>query len=303
MAFVQDVLSGKKGLPSTTIKIIAVITMFIDHLATIFFPTGDTLLVSIMHLVGKIAFVLFAFCIAEGFSHTSNRKKYALRLIVAAVLSEPAYNIALVKDPTLFFRRQNVIFTFFIAFCVLCLVENIKNKDGLKGKKLLMVLTAVGGMLISELTRTEYGCMGVGLVLIFYLFREKKVVLYIASSLTYFFGYVITLYISNIYNLWYSYVTYMEDYERKKDILGYEPQFKFDLKSIISNLGSASEAIWKYALEGLLVGAIVAPAIIMLYNGKKGRTLPKLAFYVFYPAHLMFLSNLMILIQFSKWIY
>ena len=53
------------------------------------------------------------------------------------------------------------------------------------------------------------------------------------------------------------------------DILIYEPQFKFDLKSIISNLGSTSEAIWKYALEGLLVGAIVAPAIIMLYNGKK----------------------------------
>ena len=303
MAFVQDVLSGKKGLSSTTIKIIAVITMFIDHLATIFFPTGDTLLVSIMHLVGRIAFVLFAFCIAEGFSHTSNRKKYALRLIVAAVLSEPVYNIALVKDPTLFFRQQNVIFTFFIAFCALCMIEKIKNKDGLKGKKILMVLTAIGGMFISELTRTEYGCMGVCLVLIFYLFREKKVVLYIASSLTYFFGYVITLYISNIYKLWYSYLTYMEDYERKKDILAYEPQFKFDLKSIISNLGSASGAIWKYALEGLLVGAIVAPAIIMLYNGKKGRTLPKLAFYVFYPAHLMFLYNLMILIQFSKWIY
>ena len=53
------------------------------------------------------------------------------------------------------------------------------------------------------------------------------------------------------------------------DILIYEPQFKFDLKSIISNLGLASGAIWKYALEGLLVGAIVAPAIIMLYNGKK----------------------------------
>lgn len=304
MALVQNLFSGKKGISSTTIKIIAVVTMLIDHIGAILITYYDNKIVNfILRLIGRIAFPLFAFCLAEGFAHTSSRKKYAIRLLVAAIISEPAYNLAFAQMNIDFLKQQNVLFTFFIAFCVLWVIENIKNKDGLKFKKPLIVLTTITGMLLSELIRAEYGCMGIVLVLVFYLLREKKLKLFIISSLTYFFGYVLNLYIYEIYHFWYAYKSYMYNYELKKDLITSEPQFKFNLESIINQMGFVSGDLWTYAVKSLLLGAIAAPAIIMIYNGKKGKAFPKLAFYIFYPAHLLLLWNLMQLIKYVNWIY
>ena len=141
MALFQNLFSGKKGISSTTIKIIAVVTMLIDHIGAILITYYDNKIVNfILRLIGRIAFPLFAFCLAEGFAHTSSRKKYAIRLLVAAIISEPAYNLAFAQMNIDFLKQQNVLFTFFIAFCVLWVIENIKNKDGLKFKKPLILV-------------------------------------------------------------------------------------------------------------------------------------------------------------------
>ena len=64
------------------LKLIAVCTMFIDHM-------GDTLFPGVMWLrcIGRVAFPIFCFLIAEGCVHTHDRKKYALRLLVFALLA------------------------------------------------------------------------------------------------------------------------------------------------------------------------------------------------------------------------
>ena len=64
-------MSSKKFqlLDGTALKIIAMISMVIDHLGDMFF--GGALW---MRMIGRIAMPIFAFCIAEGYSHTSDRK-------------------------------------------------------------------------------------------------------------------------------------------------------------------------------------------------------------------------------------
>ena len=70
-------------MSSFVLKIIAVITMFIDHLGYTIFGKF-----SYLNYIGRISFPVFAFQISEGYIHTKNLKKYFLRLFLFAVISQ-----------------------------------------------------------------------------------------------------------------------------------------------------------------------------------------------------------------------
>ncbi len=64
--------------------------MLIDHIAWAFVPTG-TILGQIMHIIGRITAPIMSYFIAEGFYHTSNLKRYGLRLGIFAIISHIPY--------------------------------------------------------------------------------------------------------------------------------------------------------------------------------------------------------------------
>ena len=70
-------------MTGTALKIIALVTMIIDHIGAIFFPE-----LTFIRYIGRISFPLYAFLISEGVAHTSSKQNYALRLIGFALLSE-----------------------------------------------------------------------------------------------------------------------------------------------------------------------------------------------------------------------
>ena len=70
-------------MTSFVLKIIALITMFIDHLGYAIYGRF-----SYLNYIGRIAFPIFAFQISEGFVHTKNIKKYFIRLLVFAIISQ-----------------------------------------------------------------------------------------------------------------------------------------------------------------------------------------------------------------------
>ena len=74
-------------LSGSSLKIIAVISMVIDHCAYYLLEHG-TVFYEAMRCVGRIAFPVFAFLITEGFAHTQNRKRYFLQLLGFAIISE-----------------------------------------------------------------------------------------------------------------------------------------------------------------------------------------------------------------------
>ena len=83
----------KKVLNSEAVKIIALVTMLIDHIGYIMYGHIDTGVYNVLRGIGRISFPLFAFLIAEGFFYTKDEKKYLLRIMSFAFISEIPFNM------------------------------------------------------------------------------------------------------------------------------------------------------------------------------------------------------------------
>ena len=115
-------MEGLAKIPTfsgSTLKIIAIISMVIDHCAYFLMENG-TLLYNAMRCVGRIAFPVFAFLIVEGFGYTHNRKRYFAQLLVFAVISEVPWYLLNGADGT-----HNVMFTLALGVIALAVLEKI----------------------------------------------------------------------------------------------------------------------------------------------------------------------------------
>ena len=79
-------------MTSLWLKIIAVTSMIVDHIGAVFFPYYMVHIFGVtfypLRTIGRLAFPIYCFLLIEGICHTSNWKKYAVRLGVLALLSE-----------------------------------------------------------------------------------------------------------------------------------------------------------------------------------------------------------------------
>lgn len=79
-----------RGLNRNQLKYLVIVAMLIDHIAWAFVPM-DSVLGQVMHFVGRLTGPTMAYFIAEGYQHTRNVKKYALRLGIFALIAWPAF--------------------------------------------------------------------------------------------------------------------------------------------------------------------------------------------------------------------
>ena len=164
---------------ATTIKVIAIIAMTLDHIAYTFVPPESTA-TYIMRLFGRITAPLMCFFIAEGFRHTHDRKKYLLRMIAFAVISQPFYfiflNHSLPNNPLEFFRSMNVIFTLSLGLLTLFVATHKKLPMTAKA-----ILTAI---IISFANIGDWSYLVPIWVLVFYYFSENKKMMFLSFSVT-----------------------------------------------------------------------------------------------------------------------
>ncbi len=130
----------KKGITGSSIKIIAIVAMLIDHIAAALItrvlidnglgtldatdPTAYASwmsqngalygLMMVMRCIGRLGFPIFCFLLVEGFQKTSNRLKYAMRLALFALISEIPFDLA-ISGTWLEFGYQNVFFTLLLG--------------------------------------------------------------------------------------------------------------------------------------------------------------------------------------------
>lgn len=148
-------------MDSFKLKLIACGTMVIDHVGFIFFPNQI-----IFRIIGRIAFPIFAFLIAEGYIKTSDRRKYITRLSVFGVISQV---------PFMFFEllagRQefilNIFFTLALGLLALFFLTKPKNI-------LIKVLGVVGIALVAHFGHFSYGAYGILAVVTSYIFLQNK---------------------------------------------------------------------------------------------------------------------------------
>ena len=149
-----------KCLDALTLKLMAMGFMLLDHMwATVLH--GAQWCTS----VGRLAFPIFAFQIVEGFFKTSDRKKYLLRMLVFALLSEVPFNL-MMSGQVFYPLHQNVMFTFLIAMLLMNWMERYRESK-LKFV-LLSAVCLVLGSVLGLLTMVDYYHYGILMVLLFY---------------------------------------------------------------------------------------------------------------------------------------
>lgn len=183
------------GLSSAALKWVAVVSMLLDHLGYIFLESprlwelaaaaaeargeidpffGSPLFSFLRGLdfflrgVGGLAFPIFAFLLVEGFLHTRDLKRYIGRMALFALLSDLPFNAAFFGkwvEPA----HQNVFFTLLLGLLGMAALRYLLPKGPLPA-----LGGALGCLLLAELLHTDYGSLGVAVILTFYILRNKK---------------------------------------------------------------------------------------------------------------------------------
>lgn len=265
--------AGQSGLSGCILKMIAVITMLVDHTAATIVErliydmpswgpvTEENVLAwetfyTVLRGIGRMAFPIYCFLLVEGFYHTRNKAKYALRLFVFALISEVPFDMAF-QESFFDISYNNVFFTLLIGLLTIWVYDEVRKRAEIRRASLgsasragcekpgtsygswvisgvlwslLLAAVPLLGCGLAYLLRTDYDAAGVLAIFIMYLFYERR-------------------------------------------------QLGFGLMVL--------------AL-GLLAGGLEFLAFFMLvpmkyYNGTRGRQM-KYFFYWFYPVHLLLLS-------------
>lgn len=150
-----------KGMNTFTLKMIAIVSMLIDHIGAVLFPQ-----ITIFRILGRIAFPIFAYTIVEGFVHTHDFKKYIIRLGIFALVSEIPFDLAF-SGKVIEFGHQNVFFTLLLGIVMLALYVRARNVT----EQLSIVAVTV---LISRLLNVDYQGTAILMIFLFYYLRDKK---------------------------------------------------------------------------------------------------------------------------------
>lgn len=245
----------RKILTANILKIIGIISMVIDHIGLVFFPE-----IIIFRIIGRLAFPIFAFAVAEGYSKTHSKAKYALRMLIFALIS--TYPFLLIAPDGL---TLNIMYTFLFSIGVMYLYDKLQqakadyNTNSVEPKSIgsqniLLYSVAFYGALIFVIAftitvPTDYYFYGVFSVLIFYVYRGSflKQALYFS---------VITI--------------------------------GFCLVTIVPEQS--------FMLNILQCFSLLSLPILYFYNGKRGKLNLKYLFYIFYPLQFIVLYIVKILI-------
>lgn len=157
---------NRLDLSAFDLKLLAMAAMLVDHMGYLLFPTAMW-----MRCVGRLAFPIFAFQVAEGWYRTRDRRRYFLRLALCGLLSEIPFDLAIggqLIDP----GYQNVLWTFCIAAAALWAMEALRRLQ--IPLPLAALCAGTAGYLLGEALQSDYFGPGVLLVLAFALCRGRS---------------------------------------------------------------------------------------------------------------------------------
>lgn len=159
---------------SFRLKLIAVISMTIDHIGAVLLPQY-----LFLRIIGRLAFPIYCFLIVVGFKNTGNVWKYLLRLVGFAVLSEVFFDLAF-YGRLCYAGHQNVYFTLFLGLLLLILTDRLRNSNFLNNKVINMALEIVMVVFVCGLAffmNTDYSFAGILMIYFFYILSENRFML------------------------------------------------------------------------------------------------------------------------------
>lgn len=159
----------RTNLDTDFLKLIAVLSMTVDHVGAVFFPEYP-----VFRWIGRMAFPLFCYCMTVGLLYTHDIRRYLARLGVFALLSQPFWILAFNADDFLGnLLNFNIFFTLFVSLLAMW---------GFKEHNWPLFL---GCVLLLAFVNFDYSVTGVMLMLIFYLCRQKPALGALLYTLSY----------------------------------------------------------------------------------------------------------------------
>lgn len=164
-----------------TLKLLAMLLMLCDHLAKVVLSTGvlgpiigveaSQWVTTVLMMLGRIAFPIFAWFTAEACRKTHSMPRYLLRLLIFAVLSEIPFQLCFWNAGTMGLQLgcHNVLFTLLLASAAIYAGEWL-GRNG----SYLRLLPAMAAMVLGWVLHTDYNAWGVGLIILLYYLPEKK---------------------------------------------------------------------------------------------------------------------------------
>ncbi len=172
---------------SFQLKLLASLCMLLDHIGVVFFEerlaaagyellgnmllntplAGISLLYTALRLIGRLAFPIYAYQLAEGTQHTRSPGRYMLRLALLGLLSELPFDLALYGGQFTW-QHQNIFWTLLLGAAAIIAFQHTTQPVWLKWA------WPVAAAAAAELLRTDYGWYGILIITLFYLTRQDK---------------------------------------------------------------------------------------------------------------------------------
>ena len=224
---------SRRPLSGNALKIIAAITMTLDHMGLMLFPR-----VLLLRILGRLAMPIYAYMIAEGCKYTRNRKKYFGMVFGLGALCQTVYWFV---DQDLYF---SILITFSLSILTVYALQNWKEKKSLLSSLLFAgAVAAVYGL--NRVFEIDYGFWGCMLPVFAAIPHKTKYDRWPVSILTLGLGMVL----------------------------------------LALDLGD------------IQIFSLLALPLLLAYSGKRGQWNLKYFFYIFYPAHLVILEGIALLVR------
>lgn len=257
------------GMSATALKYLAAAFMVVDHIGLIFDPLAAVFPSSspwryLLRYLGRIAFPIFAYFVAESCRRTRHYPAYLMRLGIFALITQLPLLLLPLGD------GSSVIVTFFLA----ALGIFLWREGARKGYPVLGLLGLIACILLASPLRGDYGWAGAFTVAAVYLAGEKR-----SRQLAALSGCMICYYlIFPVFTYW-------------------EPVIRAVLRNGTVYFLGMSRIFFSRELPFVLLTTLfglLAAALLACYNGERGKG-KKWFFYWFYPGHLILLGAVGIL--------
>lgn len=177
----------KERLNGNQLKLIAVLSMILDHVGYLLVGLGiigglpkgspqlDTWIAVYngLRAIGRMAFPIFCFLLTEGFAHTGDRKRYAFRLGLFALISEVPFDLMLLQSPV-DWRAQNVFVTLFLGLLMMMALEELERRLDAQAAPVAQLLVIAGFCVLAWAAKSDYSYWGIMLIALFYWFRQER---------------------------------------------------------------------------------------------------------------------------------
>lgn len=171
-------IKARGFLSGNALKIIAAVTMLIDHVGFAFYPyfLPDPIMIA-MRAIGRIAMPLFAFLIAEGCRYTKDRKKYFLMIFLLGIVCDVVYYVAM--EQLYLCILTTFSFSILLIYSYDGMVKSVKEKNGsflfslICFACVLSLLVLVNSLAEKNNGYLDYGIIGAVLPLLCYVFKNK----------------------------------------------------------------------------------------------------------------------------------